>query len=131
MEDKIPEKTDILRQVPKEIAKAKKNWERQTVILRSIHAILVITAIISSLIVASEWKTFDTEIKYFGFLAALTVGLSSALDIGSKANRMRRAWRRLNVAIIKFEEKLISMDELIKIYGESEEIIGDVKELRE
>jgi hypothetical protein len=81
--------------------------------------------------VASEWKTFDTEIKYFGFLAALTVGLSSALDIGSKANRMRRAWRRLNVAIIKFEEKLIGMDELIKIYGESEEIIGDVKELRE
>lgn len=32
MEDKIPEKTDILRQVPKEIAKAKTNWERQTVI---------------------------------------------------------------------------------------------------
>ena len=129
MEDKIPEET--IRQTPKDIIKARRKWEQQVIGLRSINAILGIIAIFSSLLVAANWELLGVQIKYFAFMAAAAVSLLSALDIGSKANRMRRAWRRLNVAIIRYEENLMSKDDLIKAYEDAEEIIGDVKEMRD
>ncbi|MCZ7398091.1 MAG: hypothetical protein O8C62_00155 [Candidatus Methanoperedens sp.] len=126
----MKEETGTVRQIPKEIAKARKKWEQQVFGLRTIHALLGMLAITSSLLVAANWGPYGIPIQRLAFIAALSVSLLSALDIGSKANRMRRAWRRLNVAIIKFEEKVISVDELIKAYEDAEEMIGDVKELR-
>jgi len=126
MDDKIPE---TIRQAPKDIIKARRKWEQQVFGLRSIHAFLGTIAIISSLLVAADWAFLGVPIKYFAFMAALAISLLSALDISSKANRMRRAWRRLNAAIIRYEENLITKDDLVKAYEDAEEIIGDVKEI--
>jgi hypothetical protein len=52
----------------------------------------------------------------------------SAFDLGSKANRLRRAWRRLRTELLRFENRLSTEEDLIKVYALAEEIIGDVKE---
>jgi len=42
---------------------------------------------------------------------------------------MRRAWRKLNAAVIQFEEdRNTTKEDLIKAYEDAEKIIGDVKE---
>ncbi|HII92009.1 MAG TPA: hypothetical protein HA262_07545 [Methanosarcina sp.] len=70
---------------------------------------------------------FSTEV--YAFIAALSIGLSNGFDLGSKANRTRKAWRQLNTAIFSYElNPNYTIDELIKAYYDAETIIGDVKE---
>ncbi len=127
----MPEETQTVKQIPKEIEKQIKKWEQQVLPLRSINALLSMSAIIFSLLAAANLEPYRGLTPYFAFFAAISVSLLSGLDISSKANRMRRAWRKLNVAIIKFEENCIPVCDLINAYEEAEEIIGDVKEFRE
>lgn len=114
----------------KELKKRRDRWLLEGRVLRAIHALLGITAIIASLLVASKINSFKSEqIEWLAFMAAVSVGLLNGFDVGSKANRMIKAWRKLNVAILKYEgNSNLTMNELIKAYEESEIIIGDVKE---
>lgn len=113
----------------KEVEIQLNKWKRQTFGLRTIHAVLGIIAVVASLLVAAKINSFNSDtIEWFAFLAAVSTGLLTAFDLGSKANRMRRAWRKLNAALIKYRRQQINDIELLKIYEESEDLIGDVKE---
>lgn len=114
----------------KELKNQCRIWKLEGSLLRTIHALLGIAAIISSLLVAAKINSFKSEqIEWLAFVAAVSVGLLNGFDIGSKANRMRRAWRKLNSAILRFEGiSCNGIEEVITAYEEAEMIIGDVKE---
>jgi hypothetical protein len=118
-------KTETLEQIRGSL----KKWNRDAAMLRVVHAFLTIMATVCSLLVAAKISAFKPDyIQWLSFMAAVSVGLLSAFDLGSKANRLRRAWRRLRTELLRFENGLSKEEELIKAYALAEEIIGDVKE---
>lgn len=118
------------RKVPEKIKMQLRKTNQQAFWLRLVHALLSISSIVCSLLVAAKINSFEPVlIEWLAFMAAASVGIMSGFDLGSKANRMRRAWRRLNAAIIEFEEDSnTTIEELIEAYKDAEQIIGDVKE---
>ncbi len=122
------------RKVPPRIKRQLTIWDYEAWILRLLHASLLIIAIASSLLVVSNMDTFQKEfIEWLAFTSALSTGLLSGFDLNSKANKMRRAWRKLHTAVILFEEDRSIPDEraldyIIETYAEAEEIYGDWKE---
>ncbi len=122
------------REVPARIRRQLCIWDWEAYILRILHALITIIAIASSFLVAAKIDTFQWEfIEWLPFISALSMGLLSSFDLGSKANKMRRAWRKLHTAVILFEEdKSIpderALDYIIETYAEAEEIYGDWKE---
>ena len=110
-----------------EIEKQLKTWSWQTSVFRLIHAALGITAIVSSLLVAAK-LTLAVPLEWLALIAAVSVGLMSGFNLGAKANSMRRAWRSLNAALLKYKHGVdTSAGNLIAVYAEAEAIIGDVK----
>jgi hypothetical protein len=119
----------VERKVPSEISKQLNTWDEQARLLRVIHASLGILAMACSFLVASKINSLDSgTIEWLAFFAALSTGLLSGFDLGSKANRMRRAWRLLNAAILMYEANEIEIKNVINAYKEAEKLIGDVKE---
>lgn len=117
------------RKVPARIQRQLTIWDWEAYILRLLHALLSIIAIASSLLVASKINTFQRElIEWLAFTSALSTGVLSGFDLSSKANKMRRAWRKLHAAVILFEEDTNTpMEYVIKTYAEAEDIYGDWK----
>ena len=118
------------RKVPEKISKQLWKWWWLASALRFFHFLLVFSTIASSLLVASKINSFQpVQIEWLAFTAALSTGLLSGFDLGSKANRMRTAWRKLYAATILFEEEpKTTLEYIVNTYKEAEEIIGDVKE---
>ena len=97
--------------------------------LRITHGALVTSATICSIIVAAKINSFDkTLIEWLSAGAAMSVALLSAFDLGLQANKMRRAWRKLNASVIRYQEGVIEVPDLINAYEEAEGLIGDIKE---
>ena len=93
-----------------------------------IHAALGITAIVSSLLVAAKLSILEIPAEWLALTAAVSVGLMSGFNLGAKANSMRRAWRSLNAALLKYNHGVDNdAGNLIAAYAEAEAIIGDVK----
>jgi hypothetical protein len=60
-------------------------------------------------------------------LAAMSVGILSALDLGVKANGLRNAWRHMNAAIARYHNiPEFTVEQLIQAYEEAEVLIGDL-----
>jgi hypothetical protein len=118
------------KEVPPEIRKQLGRWNFHSRVLRTSHFVLVLTATVCSVLVAAGWKPFpQARIDWLAALAAVSVSLISAYDLGSKANRMKRAWRKLNAAVILFlADPELTTKYIVKAYEKGEEIIGDVKE---
>ena len=115
----------------KDIETQIKKWKKQAVTLRSVHATLTISATFCSFLVAafsSNEKFQTTALPFFSFGAAVSIGLLSAFDLGSKANRLRRAWRLIRVQIFRYNQHNVSAETLIATYAMAEELIGDVRE---
>jgi hypothetical protein len=124
----IPQPTKI-NEALGSIEKSLKIWGRQAIYLRVIHALLTFSAVVCSLLVAAKIRSFGPDyVEWLSFGAAVSIGLISAFDLGSKANRIRRAWRKLRTAYLRYKAGKLAADDLIKIYEESEDIIGDVRE---
>lgn len=121
------------RKVPPRIQRQLTIWDFEAWILRVLQASLSIIAIASSLLVAAKIDAFQWKyIEWLPIISALSTGLLSGFDLSSKANKMRRAWRKLHAAVILFEEdKSPTMDFLIKTYAEAEDIYGDWKKIQE
>jgi len=87
-------------------------------------------SIACSVIVASKFSTLEPlAVEALAMVSAISVGLLSALDIGGNANRMRKAWRKLNIAVLKFEEDdTYKLEELLSAYTAAEDLITDGKE---
>ncbi|HYY43554.1 MAG TPA: hypothetical protein VE775_12530 [Pyrinomonadaceae bacterium] len=118
------------RQVPQKLLEQLAKWHTQTRVLRISHALLVMLATICSVLVAARLSPFNyVPVEWMAALAAISISLINALNLGFKSNQMRKAWRSLNAAIIWFEEDAsVPVQHLIDVYKEGEEIIGDVKE---
>ena len=102
-------------------------WGSNTTQLWVVHITLGVIATFFSLLTASEIGHIDNEYsRIFGFIAALSVSLLTAFNLGAKSNNTRNAWRRLNLAIMKYNEGMITKEALISAYEQGESLIGGV-----
>jgi hypothetical protein len=118
------------RRVPDKILKQLDKWSFHTRVLRISHFLLVGVATICSVLVASRLSPSSyISLDWLAALAAISIGLINAFDLGSKSNMMRKAWRNLNAAVIWFEaDDTVTVKQVVDVYKQGEEIIGDVKE---
>lgn len=128
----IPDATNTYRgtRVDKEIPEMLtylQLWGSNTTKLWAVHIALGVVATFFSLLTASQIGHIDDQYsRIFGFIAALSVSLLTAFNLGAKSNNTRNAWRRLNTAIMKFNERMITKDALIAAYEQGESLIGGV-----
>lgn len=116
------------RKIPYEIAQNLKRWSMQSVAYRITTDILGVTGTVFSLLIAMNIEKLKKYTQWFAFIAAVSYGIISAFDIGDKANRTRQAWRKLNTAVLRYQEQQdFTMKELIDVYSDAEDIVGDVK----
>lgn len=121
---------ELDKQIPPEIEADYKSWQFQATLLRFLFVLLGVSATVAALAVT----TFTTELTAHGttylklgtFVAALSIGLITAFDIGGKANAMRRAVREFTVASILYRENELTFDDLVTAYRHCEDIVGDV-----
>jgi len=114
-----------------EIKKHLRRWEIMAGLLRTAHIALGLMSVFFSLLVAAKINSIEkVYLEWFAFLAAFSVGIQTGFDLGSKANRFRRAWRHVNWSYLKYlSNDGYTIDKLIDEYKAGEEIVGDVKEL--
>jgi hypothetical protein len=133
-------KTTVTKQddVLNEISKILNNWGIIAAILRVIHVLLIIIATVSSVYVAAALGSTNlgstnlpaentNAIALAALIGAISAALFAGLDLGSKSNNTRTAWRRLNTAVMKYRAGHIDIKELIECYEKGEDLIGDVK----
>jgi hypothetical protein len=124
-----------IKELP-EIVEILKLWTYKARVLRILQIFLGVAAIFFSLLTAAlidntggtgDTATgFNAVAKWTAFVAALAVALMTGFDLGTKANNVMRAWRKLYVGIINFNKGLVDKEAVIKTYEEAESIIGDV-----
>jgi len=137
-----------------EILKILALWGKNTTNLWRLHIILGVTATIFSILAAIGFSSTgiipdnidntsnssqiieaaQKEIKQlhdqkvasqiFGFLAAVSISLMTAFNLGAKSNDTRNAWRELNAAVLKFNQNIIGKREVIAAYEHAETLIG-------
>ncbi len=117
------------KEVPKEITKQLKNWSRQAAIFRTVHLLLGIVAIMASVTVASRVVPAESfTMTMIAWLAAITAGILTSMNLETKSNNFRRAWRLLNAAVLRYQtEDDFTIKDLNADYKTGEDIIGDVK----
>ena len=64
--------------------------------------------------------------QIFGFLAAVSISLLTAFNLGTKSNNTRNAWRELNTAVMRFNQNIIQQPEVINAYERGETMIGGI-----
>jgi hypothetical protein len=102
-------------------------WGDNTTNLWAVHIALGVIATFFSLLTASQIGHIEDQYsRIFGFIAALSVSLLTAFNLGAKSNNTRNAWRKLNSAIIKFNERMVTKEALILAYEQGESMIGGV-----
>ncbi|MEC4990498.1 MAG: hypothetical protein SAJ37_17340 [Oscillatoria sp. PMC 1068.18] len=114
-------------QVLEEFETQVKKWHRSAVVLHTTYIVLGVISVVSSITVASfveELGIFNTRV-----LAAISAGSVTLIEttgVGRKGNGFRQAQRHLRAGTIRARTGEISTEELIKIFSESELMIGDV-----
>ncbi len=118
----------MVKEVPEEIMKQLSIWYRQAGILRGIHVLLGLTAIISSVTVASRLIDVSSNMmSLIAWLAAITSAILTSMNLEAKSNNSRTAWRILNTAVLRFKtEDNFKIEDLNAAYKTGEETIGDV-----
>lgn len=96
----IPDLTDtykdfrVDREIP-EMLIYLKLWGSNTTKLWTVHITLGVLATFFSLLTASQIGHIDDQYsRIFGFIAALSISLLTAFNLGAKSNNTRNAWRR-------------------------------------
>ena len=106
-----------------------RRWGRIARALRYTQVALGGVGIAAALLVTTFTDELNKlgHLKYYSFLAAFSIGILFAFDIGGKANKTRQAWRHLNTAILRYLYVPSSpLDNLIDSYSQAEAMIGDV-----
>ena len=116
--------TPIERELP-EILVYLKLWGNNTRILWAFHIFLGIFATFFSLLAATGFGG-DTLSRVFAFIAALSIALFTAFNLGAKSNNTRNAWRLLNTAVLRFNQGILKKDEVINAYENGEALIGGI-----
>lgn len=117
------------KEIPAEVMKQLKNWEKQANILRVFHIFLGITLVVASVTVASRLLEANSlAMALTAWLTAITSSILVSMGLEEKSNDMRTAWRMLNVAILRYQtQDDFKIDDLITVYKTAETVIGDVK----
>lgn len=115
--------------VPVEIEDMFKIWRQHSGILRGLHVALGVTAIVTSVTVASRLVDVSSNlISFIAWSAAISSPLLSSMNLETKSNHYRTAWRMLNAAVLRYEiEDDFKIKDLNDAYEKGENIIGDVK----
>jgi hypothetical protein len=107
-----------------------KIWRKKATGFRILHALLGVLSVFFSLLTTTvlqfEGSNWNSYAKIFAFIAAVSIGLMTAFNLGTKSNDMTRAWRKLTAAVIRFNKGLITKEKVIDEYVEAERLIGDV-----
>jgi hypothetical protein len=103
-------------------------WARNAFILWIIHISLgLITTILTISITSLASVSFYTQsIPILAVFAAITAALLTSLDIGTKSNNTRNAWRKLNIAMMKYNQNLFNKEQVINAYEEGEALISGI-----
>jgi hypothetical protein len=113
-----------------EIVEVLKLWTYKARLLRFFQISLGVIATFFSLLTATligyNTTDFDGVAKTTAFIAALSVALMTGFDLGTKANNVVRAWRKLHVSVINFNNGILDKESVIRTYEEAENVIGDV-----
>ena len=118
--------TRVDREVP-EMLTHLQLWGSNTNQLWILHITLGVIGTFFSLLTATMIGYIDDQYsRIFGFIAALSISLLTAFNLGAKSNNTRNAWRKLNLAIIKYNEKMITKNALISAYEKGESLIGGI-----
>jgi hypothetical protein len=81
-------------------------WDFKANLLRGLHIFLGVMATFFSLLAASQIMGDSIYAAIAAFIAAVSISLMTAFNLGEKSNNFRAALRRLNVATIKFNQNL-------------------------
>lgn len=121
-------------------------WGASAILLRTAFVILMILSIGSSVLIggSSVGATTTTttgsttsgtsttaflqpwQVLTLSATAAISVGIMSGLDLRGNADRVRRAWRVLNSAVIHYEtDPNFTVQELNEAYTKAEDIISE------
>ena len=116
-------------EVPPEILHRLKIWNRASGQLRFLNISIGIIAIMSSVTVAS--RLFDVSsllMSWVAWFTAISSALLTSMNLGTKSNQTRKAWRDLNAAILRFQnEKDFPIEKLVTAYEIGEKTVGDVE----
>lgn len=86
-----------------------------------------VVATFFSLLTAAGIQSIGPGIsQIFAFIAALSISMMTAFNLGAKSNNTRNAWRKLNAAMMKFNQGIVSKEYVIRAYEEGESLIGGV-----
>ena len=67
------------------------------------------------------------DVNPLSVVAAISISLTSAFELGNKANNVRNGWRMLHAGIMRYEQEPdFTSEELIGVYEKAEKLIGDV-----
>lgn len=103
-------------------------WRRKATAFRFLHALLgslsVIFSLLTTTLLAMDSMNFWAKVS--AFIAAVSIGLMTAFNLGTKSNSMTNAWRKLTAAAIRYNKGLIEKKDVINAYVEAEGLIGDV-----
>jgi hypothetical protein len=114
----------------REIVPFFKIWRQKATGLRILHASLGVSSVLFSLLTTTvlqfDGTYWNIYAKIFAFIAAVSIGLMTAFNVGTKSNDFTRAWRKLTAAIIRFNEGFINKEKVIDEYIRAERLIGDV-----
>lgn len=100
-------------------------WHTKATILRALQVALGVLATFFSLLTTTLISVDNSNSKLFAFIAAISVALLAAFDLGTKSNNVTNAWRNLNSVIMQYNNGLCR-DDVIKAYREGEQLIGNV-----
>jgi len=127
---KMYDDTKVSNDVP-EIIPFFRLWARNATILWIIHIAPGIIATILAILITA-FSTSGSESPYQGFIpvlsviAAIAAALLTSLDIGTKSNNTRNAWRTLNFAMMKYNRGINSIRDVIDAYEQGENLISGV-----
>ncbi len=86
-------------------------WASNTTKLWAVHILLGVVATFFSLLTAAGIQSIGAGYsQVFAFIAALSISMMTAFNLGAKSNNTRNAWRKLNAAMMKFNQGIVSKE---------------------
>jgi hypothetical protein len=124
---KMYDNTNVAKDIP-EIIPFFRLWARNATILWIIHISLGIITTILTIIISSlaSGSSSNPHIPILAVIAAISAALLTSLDIGTKSNNTRNAWRKLNATMMKYNQGIVSKEQVINAYEEGEALISGI-----
>lgn len=113
-----------------ELRKQLSLWHRSARRLRALSVLLGLTAIVTSVLVASDLPS-SQAVRILAVVSAVATTALTGLDLTHKSNGFRSAWRELNAQLMRHESGIEpdareSTSDLIDAYQRAEAMIGDI-----